>query len=432
MKALDIALKDIGQAFRSAVALVFMFVVPVLITGMFYFMFGGLSDDDSSGFDLAVVEVEIVNLDEGQLPESSTGGEVIDANEIASADSLGELLVALLQGEQLADLVNVHQATDSSSAKAAVDRQDAQVAIIIPANFTDAILDPAGEATFELYQDPTLILGPNIVRSVVSQIIDNFSGAKIAIGVSVEQAAAAGLTIGPEQFQQIIGDYQRTGGQGDSLVVVRSPDGQEESDPLTAILAPIMGGMMVFYAYFTGTASAQSILTEEERGTLQRLFTTPTTKGTILSGKFLAAGLTVLIQVIVLLVFSRYVFSIGWGNIVNVSIFVIGVVLSAATFGVFLISLISNSRQAGVIFGGVVTLTGMLAMIPIFTSNAGTTSPIVNTVALLVPQGWVLRGLNLARSGSELGPVLLNLLVLLVWSAVFFLLGRQRLRKRFA
>ena len=54
---------------------------------------------------------------------------------------------------------------------------------------------------------------------------------------------------------------------------------------------------MIFFAFFTGAASAQSILTEEEKGTLPRLFTTPTPELSILGGKFLAVALTVLVQV---------------------------------------------------------------------------------------------------------------------------------------
>ena len=40
MKAIDIALKDMKRSFRSAFALMFMFVIPLLVTGMFYLMFG--------------------------------------------------------------------------------------------------------------------------------------------------------------------------------------------------------------------------------------------------------------------------------------------------------------------------------------------------------------------------------------------------------
>ena len=50
---------------------------------------------------------------------------------------------------------------------------------------------------------------------------------------------------------------------------------------------------MIFYAFFTGASAIQNIIVEEEKGTLQRLFTTPTTTSVVLGGKFLAGGMTI-------------------------------------------------------------------------------------------------------------------------------------------
>ena len=46
MKVLDIALKDLLRSFRSAFALVMMFVAPLLITGLIYFAFGSMLGGD--------------------------------------------------------------------------------------------------------------------------------------------------------------------------------------------------------------------------------------------------------------------------------------------------------------------------------------------------------------------------------------------------
>ena len=48
MKAIDIAIKDLRRSFRSVFAVVFMFGVPLLVTGMFYLMFGNIAQ--SGGF----------------------------------------------------------------------------------------------------------------------------------------------------------------------------------------------------------------------------------------------------------------------------------------------------------------------------------------------------------------------------------------------
>ena len=70
MKAIDIALKDLQRSFRSVFAVVFMFGVPLLVTGMFYFMFGNIAQ--SGGFELPKTKVIIANMDAGGPNSRST------------------------------------------------------------------------------------------------------------------------------------------------------------------------------------------------------------------------------------------------------------------------------------------------------------------------------------------------------------------------
>jgi len=62
MKILDIAIKDMTRSFRSAFALMFMFGVPLVMTGMFYLMFGN-SSNNPQGFSVPVTKVVVANLD---------------------------------------------------------------------------------------------------------------------------------------------------------------------------------------------------------------------------------------------------------------------------------------------------------------------------------------------------------------------------------
>ena len=110
---------------------------------------------------------------------------------------------------------------------------------------------------------------------------------------------------------------------------------EEQSNPLQTILRSIMAGMMIFYAFFTGTSAAQTILQEEENGTLARLFISPTSTATILNGKFLAGFLMIIVQVTVLLIFSNLVFDIYWGSVFPLILASIGLVALATSFGIF-------------------------------------------------------------------------------------------------
>ena len=170
---------------------------------------------------------------------------------------------------------------------------------------------------------------------------------------------------------------------------------------------------------------------EEEERTLPRLFTTPTPQAAILSGKFLAVFLTVLTQVIVLIVAARLIFGIRWGAFLPAALTALGLVCAASSFGIFVNSLLKSTKQGGVVFGGVLTLTGMLGMISIFAVNSRNAAQLADTVSLLVPQGWAVRGLLQAMNGAPVGEAALTALALLAWSAAFFAVGVWRFNRRY-
>jgi ABC-2 type transport system permease protein len=435
MKAFDIAIKDMTRSFRSAFAVIFMFGVPLLVTGMFYFMFGNMSEN--GGFDLPRTKVTIANMDEGGpkfqvQPKNIPGGR--------QADTMGELIVSILESEDMADLIEITFAADPQAARASVDSQQNQVAIIIPRDFSEQFADVReGKAVIEFYQDPTLTIGPAIMRSILNRFLDSMGGVKIAVNVFMDETDPSQHAL-TGQFIQV---YLNTSLalsedlEGD-LLDVRAPEGTKESqgeesqNALLSIITPIMGGMMVFYAFFTGTSTAQSILKEEEERTLPRLFTTPTPQVTILTGKLMSVFMTVCAQVIVLLIAARFLFGIQWGSFIAVVLTAVGLIFSASSFGIFVNSFLKDTKQAGVLFGGVLTVTGMLGMISIFGMNSPDSARLGNSVSLLVPQGWAIRGLMQSLNGEAIGVVLITMLVMLAWSAVFFIVGVLRFNRRYA
>jgi len=435
MKALDIALKDMLRSFRSLFAIIFMFVVPLLVTGMFYFMFGNMAENGE--FNLPRTKVIIANMDEGgpkfQVnPKNIPGGK--------RADSMGELVVSIMESDNMAELIELSFAPNPAAARAAVDAQDAQVALIIPENFSKEFADVYGEAAIEFYQDPTLTIGPDIIHTIMNRFMDGMSGVKIVVKLFLDDAQ-------PEEYiltGQVVNEYLQVSlAEEDDveteLLDVRLPTtldadqaAEQSENILLSILAPIMGGMMIFYAFFTGASTAQSILKEEEERTLPRLFTTPTSQTTILSGKLLSVFLTVLVQVTVLLIAARLIFSINWGDALSVILMALGIVFSASSFGIFLNSFLKDTKQGGVIFGGVLTVTGMLGMIRIFAMNSPTAAELGNSVSLLVPQGWAVRALMQTMNAEPLSSLLVTTLALLAWSVVLFVIGVWRFNRRYA
>ena len=430
MKSLTIALKDMGRSFRSYFALAFMFGVPILMTLMFAFLFGGIGGEEQA-FTVPVTDVILVNQDEGSphLPNLELDGQ--------SYSSLGAMLVDLLGAEDFSELMRIRLA-EEADARSAVNAQEAGVAVIIPPDFTNALIGQSeGQVAIEFYKDPELSLGPQLTQSIVMGIVDYFSSGTISLETVMTVLGEHGITLSQTELLELIqtltqfSEFDQPESSALTIILPTGPEVEAEPASLVQnILRGVMGGMMIFYAFFTGTLTAQSILEEEENGTLARLFISPTDTRTILNGKFMAGFLIIIIQVNVLLFFANLVFRINWGPLLPLILFSIGLVALSGAFGIFIMSLVKGTKQAGVIYGGVLTLSGMLGISSIFTGGTPIEG-IFEVVPLVVPQGWAMNALK-ASWGGNLVHTLLYTGGMLIWAVVFFAIGTARFNKRFA
>jgi len=422
MKLFTIALKDLSHTFRSPFSLVMMFGAPLLITGLLYFAFGSLASD-GGGADIPVTRVQVVNLD--QPPAQSE----LEA---------GGMLVDFLQNEDLKDVVEISLSKDEASARAAVDSQEAGVALIIPADFSQAVLAAGKQATITLYQDPTLSIGPGIVKDLVEHFLDGFSGSKIAANVTVAQLnvrdEASGSALGAGVAKQYAAWLQTSehseGNEAHTGLTLISSTGEQAQAAGAGMIGPIMAGMMIFFVFFIGANGAQSIIQEDEDGTLARMFTTPTSMGAILGGKFLGILVALVLQTLVLLGASMLIFRIDWGQPLTISLVTAGMIVAATGFGVMIMSFVKNTRQTGPVLGGALVVTGMLG--GLFTNGIPNLPPAFDTVMLSMPQGWAMQAWKLTMSNGAPAEVLFHTLVMILLGLVFFAVGVFFFRRRFA
>lgn len=414
MNILVVATKDLKRVFRSVFALIMMFGAPLLIAGLLYFAFGGLASGGDA-FTLAKTRLVIANLDQA----GSTG----------SPFKAGEMLISFLQNKDLSNILEIQMASSETSARAAVDQQKADVALIIPVNFTQAALTPDQKAAVVLYQDPTLTIGPGIVKDLVNHFMDGFSGAKIAAKVTTDSARSLASPQMSEQASRQYAAYLKSSDHGAALHMV-SPSGQtEQESSRMSMIGPIMAGMMILFVFFMAANGAESIIREQEEGTLARLFTTPTSASTVLSGKFIGVFATLVIQVAVLLATSAFLFHISWGHPLSVLLATFGLIIAATGFGVMLMSLIKSTRQAGLILGGVLTITGMIG--GLINNGIPNVPKIMDTIALSMPQGWAMHAWKLSLAGNGPNVLIFPTLVLVLLGCVFFVIGLSQFRRRF-
>ncbi len=414
MKIIDIAIKDFIRSLRSRFAIGMMIFAPLVITGLIFAAFGGSSQGAP---DLPALKLGVVNLD--QPP--------------ADMPALGKMLEDMFGDPSVSGWLQVTRFGDEASARQAVDRQQIGMAVLIPPDFTQKMLAEGGKSQLTLVQDPTLSIGPMVVKNMVNSFIDGINGTRVTLQVA-EKNGLSDPTQVAQQYRTWFTGFQQAlyHDPQQAALVMQSPgvaDAHPEA-PMIKVIGAIMAGIMIYFAFFTGAYSMTSILKEDEEGTLARLFTTPTARTSILAGKFLAVLLTVIGQMIVLLLVGHLAFGVEWGSPLSVAVAGLGQVVAACGLGVLLIAFIKNSKQTGPVLGGGLTFLGMLG--GLFTVAVPDLPDFMTKASLFTPQGWVLQAWKLSMAGDPPSAMLLTALVLVAMGGVMFLGGAAVFRRRFA
>lgn len=420
MLLIDVALKDLRRSLSKPFNLVMMLGAPFLITALIYFAFGGMATDQEA-YSMQPIRTVIVNQDQG-----STGF------------NAGQQLEQFLMDDSLADILEASQLNDAQEARQQVDQQAADVAVLIPPDFSETAIAGEKAAEIVLYQDPTLTLAPAILKDLISQFTDGFAGATIATEVVQAQFATRGLELESGDSESVAmafaqglqgGDHEHDGALPAGLKV-RSPAAAGSSPDQMDYIAPVMASMMIFFVFFMGANGAESIIVESEEGTLSRLFTTPNSRAMLLAGKLLAVVITLILQTAVLIIASSFLFGIHWGRPLPILLVSLSMILAAGGFGVMLMSFLETTRQTGPVLGGVLTVSGMLG--GLFTSGIPNMPAVFDQVSLAMPQGWALQAWKLVLAGAPIGRVLGSAAVLTFIGLALFAVGAFFFRRRFA
>jgi ABC-2 type transport system permease protein len=422
MKILDIALKDLIRSTRSLFLIGMAFAAPLLLTALIYFAFGSIAGGDVS---MPNISVGVVNMD--VLPADAP----LDA-------PLGENIRSMFFDESVQSWIHASDYPDEAAARAAVNAQEIGVAVIIPATFTEDYLAGRKDTAVTILQDPTLSIGPTVVRDMVTSLLDGVAGGGVAFKVLNERVEANGQTLDPasiptffERYSTWYANFQRAmfHSPEKAALAVKSPaEKSDMGDSVRTMMGTVMSGQLIFFSFFTGAYAMMSILQESEEGTLARLFTTPTDRTTILAGKFLAVLFTVIIQGVVLLVAGHFMFGINWGETGSFVLSFMGQMFASVGLAVLLVSFVQNSKQGGLVFGGALTTLGMIS--GLFTTNIEIEA--FELMGNFTPQGWVLKAWKLSLAGSPAGELIVPFLVLVAMGIVMFAIGAVLFRRRFA
>ena len=339
------------------------------------------------------------------------GGEMTDLPIVVVSQSDGDLTDLTLDTIKSTETYHVVEVMDSlSDAKHRVDSGEVKAAIILPSDYDDNSSQQKGVT---LYLDSSDQMASQIIESSTQGIFYRLSN-MVASQTSVSTQNA---NITPS-----LGHSLNNFKDDISLHTNRIYGNIKYID----FLVPAILGMTIMMSCMMGMGS--TIAGERETGELARLFMTPTSVSTVIGGKIAAKLLIELVRALILIFMAVILFnvSIKGGFLQTFIVLVIGA-LCFVGFGIMLSARTSTQEDYAQ-----VSLPFSMPMM--FVSGVfypiETMPWILQKLAYIFPLTYLnnaMRGIML--KGQNLGDVWLDLVILLGFTLLFFIIGVKRFNR---
>ena len=339
------------------------------------------------------------------------GGEMTDLPIVVVSQSDGDLTDLTLDTIKSTETYHVVEVMDSlSDAKHRVDSGEVKAAIILPSDYDDNSSQQKGVT---LYLDSSDRMASQIIESSTQGIFYRLSN-MVASQTSVSTQNA---NITPS-----LGHSLNNFKDDISLHINRIYGNIKYID----FLVPAILGMTIMMSCMMGMGS--TIAGERETGELARLFMTPTSVSTVIGGKIAAKLLIELVRALILIFMAVILFnvSIKGGFLQTFIVLVIGA-LCFVGFGIMLSARTSTQEDYAQ-----VSLPFSMPMM--FVSGVfypiETMPWILQKLAYIFPLTYLnnaMRGIML--KGQNLGDVWLDLVILLGFTLLFFIIGVKRFNR---
>ena len=390
---LALAGKDLLQTRRDRLAALFTFILPILFTMFFGFLFGSSGNDK--------LPVALLDLSGGPNAQSL----------IAAMEGGGTVEFRSYAPEQREDL------------ESAVQKDVVAAGIIIP----EAFGSHSGE---EEPAAPITVVG-KMGSSGAQSVTQSVRTAASRIAGSREAAAAALATLarapspGSADFEQVLTVSESVYAEPAAAVTAvdagteagRTPRGFDLSSP----------GMLVNWILFSLLTAAVALVQERKNGALRRLLTTRVRSVQVIAGKAAAMLCITLIQQVVLIGLGQFAFGVDYlRNPPALILSMLSLSVLAASLGLMLAAIL-KSEQA------VISATVVISMV--LAAMGGAWFPLEITgstfaaVGHVTPAAWILNAFQgIILQGWGVLQVLPGLAAAWGYSILFFAVAVWRFR----
>ena len=339
------------------------------------------------------------------------GGDLTDLPIIVASQSDGNLTDLTLNTIKETETYHVVDVVDDIGvAKQKVDNGEVKAAIILPSDYDS---DDSSQKSVTLYLDSSDQMASQVLESSTEGIFYRISNV-VASQTSVSTQDA---DIEPSAMHSLSNFRDDV-----ALHINRIYGNIKYID----FLVPAVLGMTIMMSCMLGMGS--TIAGERETGELARLFMTPTSVSTVIGGKIVAKLLVELVRALILIFMAIILFNVSIkGGILQTFIVLVIGALCFVSFGIYFSAGTSTQED----YAQLVMPFSMPMMFVSGVFYPVETMPwILQKCAYIFPLTYLndaMRGVML--KGQSLGDVWIDLVVLLAFTAFFFILGIKRFNR---
>lgn len=364
---LTVTAANLRQGIRDKSVIMFGVVVPLALMFVFNLVFGGTDEADFQPIDVSLA---------------------------APADDEAAATVRTVLGGL--DILEVNF----------TDAADADLAIVLPDNFNDALT--RGEpVTVDVTQSDDAGIEGALVLSVLDQVLQtHHSGA-----VTAQAALADGLD--PSALETLV---QRATQDAAPIDVVPG----EASDEQLGAGAALVAGQAGLFLLFTVSFGVTSLLIDRETGVLTRIRSMPVALWQVVAAKALTSFITGVVSMTVLLSVGGWLFDASFGALLPVAVLVLAAAAAATSIMFLVVRIARTSEQASIATSIIAIVLGIGggAFFPVSATGAFAGVLDLNPVAAL------LRGLGITASGGGLTDIGVPLAIMVGFAVVMVVVSR--------
>ncbi|CEG26534.1 ABC transporter permease [Bacillus sp. B-jedd] len=393
MSFLWLALKDTLLIAKDRKALLTLILMPMLLIAILGSAFGTLMGDGEVKIDKFTLG--IVNKDKGEL---------------------GDTIVQEVFAKGLTEMVDVKEMSEGELYKM-LREQKLPVGLIIHEDFSTSVM-AGSETSVKLISIPSAALQSMITENVVQQFSREaavrMEGTKLAVAAAVANGAQIPANPGTDQVLS---------GDAPFELVKEKAAGKEEVT--VSSFQYYAAGMGVMFLLMTVTIGVSAMIEEKEQEVFKRLLVSKLTHYEYLGGKFLGILLLSSLQMLAIIVGTRFLFSVDWGSsIPGVVVIGLSFVFSASALGVMAGAFMKTGKAfstAGMLGTQIMAAVGG-SMVPLYVFPDW-----VNNLVKVFPNALALQSFLELMSGGSVRDVLPGAVGLLALGAVFLAIGLSRL-----